>query len=110
MLAETHYAEGDQARALDYFRQISQKQDAASWLKARYLIGEILFTRQEYEEAAREYSRIAYAETRDDSVYERALYRAALSFRNIKKDKEFETFKTKLKEAFPQSKYLRELE
>ena len=28
----------------------------------------------------------------------------------IKKDKEFETFKTKLKEAFPQSKYLRELE
>lgn len=110
MLAETHYAEGDQARALDYFRQISQKQDAASWLKARYLIGEILFARQEYEEAAREYSRIAYAETRDDSVYERALYRAALSFRNIKKDKEFETFKSKLKEAFPQSKYLRELE
>ncbi len=110
MLAETYFAEGDHTRALDYFRQITQKQDAASWLKARFLIGEILFARQEYEEAAREYSRIAYAETRDDSVYERALYRAALSFRGIKKEKEFDTFKTKLKEAFPQSKYLRELE
>ena len=34
MLAETYYAEGDLPRALDYFRQITQKQDAASWLKA----------------------------------------------------------------------------
>jgi len=110
LLGETYYNEGNHAQALDYFRQISQKQDASSWLKARYLIGEILFAKQEYEEAAREFSRIAYAETRDDAVYELSLYRAAQSFRKIKKDREADTFREKLKEAFPQSKYLRELE
>ena len=69
-----------------------------------------MFAKQEYEEAAREFSRIAYAETRDDAVYELSLYRAAQSFRKIKKDREADTFREKLKEAFPQSKYLRELE
>lgn len=109
MIAESYRAEGDTARALDYYRQISQKQDESTYLKARFHIGEILFMRKEYEEAAREFSRIAYADTRDDAVYEKALYRAAQSFRQIKKDKEFETFRAKLKEAFPQSTYLKEL-
>ncbi|MBN8222647.1 MAG: tetratricopeptide repeat protein [Spirochaetes bacterium] len=109
LIAESYRLQGDSARALDYYRQISQKQDESTYLKARFHIGEILYARQEYEEAAREFSRIAYAETRDDAVYEKALYRAALAFKQIKKDKEFETFRAKLKEAFPQSAYLKEL-
>ena len=110
LIAESYRAEGDLARALDFYRQISQKQDESTYLKARFHVGEILYAREEFEEAAREFSRIAYAETRDDTVYEKALYRAALSFRKIQKDKEFETFRAKLKEAFPQSPYLKELQ
>jgi TolA-binding protein len=110
LIAESYRAEGDTTRALDYYRQISQKQDESTYLKARFHVGEILFAKKEYEEAAREFSRIAYADTRDDAVYEKALYRAAQSFRQIKKDKEFETFRAKLKEAFPQSAYLKELQ
>ncbi|MBS0616541.1 MAG: tetratricopeptide repeat protein [Spirochaetes bacterium] len=110
MLAETYFNDGDETRALDYFRQISQKHDSATWLKARFFIGEILFKRGEYEDAAREFSRIAFADTRDDSVYEKALYRAALCFIKTKKQREAETFRAKLKEAFPHSKYLPELQ
>lgn len=110
MLGETSLAQNDTARALDYFRQVSQKQDAASWLKARFHIGEILFAAKDYEEAAREFSRIAYAENRDDTIYEKALYRAALSFRAVGKQKEFETFRAKLREAFPASALGKELE
>lgn len=110
MLALTYQEEGDTARALDYFRQVSAEQDPPTWLKARFHIGEILFERGEYEGAAREFSRITYAQTRDEAIYEKSLYKAALAFRQIKKDKEFENFRAKLKEAFPQSVYLKELQ
>jgi len=110
MLGEVSLALSDQARALDYFRQISQKQDAAIWLKARLMVGEILYARKDFEEAAREFSRIAYAENRDATIYEKSLWRAALAFRAIGKQREFETFRTKLREAFPQSPYNKELE
>ncbi len=110
LLAESHQKEGDTARALDFYRQIMQKPDEALYLKARLNIGELLCLRQEYEPAAREFSRVAFSDSRDDVIYERALYRAALSFRGIKKNTEFESFRTKLREAFPQSQYLKELE
>jgi TolA-binding protein len=110
MLGEISLALGDTAKAIDYFRQISQKQDAAIWLKARLMVGEILYSRNEYEEAAREFSRIAYAENRDAAIYEKSLYRAALAFRAIGKQREFETLRAKLREAFPQSPYNKELE
>lgn len=110
MLALTYQEEGDTARALDYLRQISAEQDPPTWLKARFHVGEILFERGEYEGAAREFSRIAYADTRDDAIYEKSLYKAALAFRQIKKDKEFGNFRAKLKEAFPQSVFLKELQ
>ncbi len=110
MLGEVSLALSDQARAIDYFRQISQKQDAAIWLKARLMVGEILYARKEFEEAAREFSRIAYAENRDAVIYEKSLWRAALAFRAIGKQREFETFRAKLREAFPQSPYNKELE
>jgi TolA-binding protein len=110
MLAEAYKADGDLTRALDFFRQVSQRDDPALWLKSRNHIGEILYARKEYEEAAREFSRIAYSETRDEVVYENALYRAALAFRQIERTREFESFRAKLKEAFPNSKYLKELE
>ena len=70
----------------------------------------MLFLNREFEPAAREFSRVAFSDSRDDAVYERALYRAALSFRAIKKNTEFESFRTKLREAFPRSQYLKELE
>lgn len=110
LLAESHQKEGDTTRALDYYRQITQKPDEALYLKARLSIGEILYLKQEFEPAAREFSRVAFSDSRDDTVYERALYRAAQSFRAIKKNTEFESFRTKLSEAFPASRYLKELE
>jgi TolA-binding protein len=110
LLAESYQKDGDAARALDFYRQITQKPDDALYLKARLNIGELLFLRQEFEPAAREFSRVAFSDSRDDVVYERALYRAAQSFRAIKKNAEFESFRTKLREAFPQSQYLKELE
>ncbi len=110
LLAESHQAEGDTGRALDYYRQIAQKPDSALYLKARLNIGEILYLRKEFEPAAREFSRVAFSDSRDDLVYERALYRAAQSFREISKSTEFESFRARLREAFPQSRYLKELE
>lgn len=110
ILGEMALALSDQARAIDYFRQISQKQDAAVWLKARLMLGEILYSRGEFEEAAREFSRIGYAENRDAVIYEKSLWRAALAFKAIGKQREFETFRAKLREAFPQSAYNKELE
>ena len=110
LLGESHQKEGDLARALDYYRQITQKPDEALYLKARLNIGEMLFQNQEFEPAAREFSRVAFSDSRDEAVYERALYRAALAFRAIKKTPEFESFRAKLTEAFPRSQYLKELE
>lgn len=110
LLAESHLAEGDNARALDYFRQVTQKPDEALYLKARLNIGEILYLRKEFEPAAREFSRVAFSDSRDDTVYEKALYRAAQSFREINKLSEFESFRTRLRESFPKSPYLKELE
>jgi hypothetical protein len=69
----------------------------------------MLFQNQEFEPAAREFSRVAFSDSRDEAVYERALYRAALAFRAIK-TAEFESFRAKLTEAFPRSQYLKELE
>lgn len=110
MLGEISLALGDTTKAIDYFRQVSQKQDASIWLKARLMVGEILYSRKDFEEAAREFSRIAYAENRDVIIYEKSLWRAALAFRAIGKQREFETFRAKLREAFPQSPYNKELE
>ncbi|HRP69402.1 MAG TPA: tetratricopeptide repeat protein [Turneriella sp.] len=109
-IAETYRAENDTTHALDFYRQITQKQDEGLYLKARFYIGQILFDRKDYEAAAREFSRVAYADSRDDATYEKALYYAARAFREIQKEKEFETFREKLKEAFPQSTYIKELE
>ncbi|MFZ5627861.1 MAG: tetratricopeptide repeat protein [Spirochaetota bacterium] len=110
MLGEVSLVLNDTQKAMDYFRQISQKQDASIWLKARLMVGEILYARKEFEEAAREFSRIAYAENRDNAIFEKSLWRAALAFRAIGKQREFETFRAKLREAFPQSPYNKELE
>lgn len=110
LLGEIAMAVNDLAKALDYFRQINQKEDDALYLKARLMIGEILFARREFEEAAREFSRIAYADSRDAKIYEQALYRAVLSFRAIGRTREAETFRARLREAFPQSAYNKELE
>jgi len=109
LVARSYLAEEDNGRALDYFRQISAKDDAALWSKARFHIGEILFNRREFDEAAREFSRIAYAESRDASIYEKALYLAARSFFELKKKKEYDSFRAKLAEAFSQSEYLKAL-
>lgn len=108
-LGETYLKEGNTAQALDYFRQISSAQDDPSWLKARFYIGTIQMEQKNFEEAAREFARVAYAENKDATLYEKSLYQAALAFKALKKTKEYETFREKLKAAFPQSLFIKEL-
>ncbi|MCS6972289.1 MAG: tetratricopeptide repeat protein, partial [Leptospiraceae bacterium] len=108
LLGEIALAQKKTALAIDYFRQVSQKTDQALWLKARLRIGEILYTQKDFEEAAREFSRISYAETREDAVYEKSLYYAMLCFKALGKSREAEVFHNRLKEAFPHSPFLKE--
>lgn len=109
-LALGYYENEKFNEASEFFRQVVQKTEEeyfASW--SYYFLGEIQFVKQEYLTAAREYTKIIYLYSGNHELYEKALYKAALCFKKAGKTDEYTTYKEKLKESFPESKYLYEI-
>lgn len=94
-------------QALDYFRQITSIENPLSG-KAIYYVGEIYLEKGEYEKAAKEFARLSYLFSEDSELYEKALYKAAFSFASAGKRQESLSYQNKLREAFPNSIYLKE--
>ncbi len=108
-MALAFYRDKMLGQAFDFFRQASAKSDHPLAGKAIYYTGEIYFERGEFDKAGREFARVSYLYSADAELYELSLYKAALSFKKAGQTKESDSYQKKLREAFPQSKYLGEL-
>lgn len=107
--ALAYYLSGDTGRAFDYFRQVSgaSQEFYSGW--SYYYLGEIQMARKNYLKAARDYTKIVYLFSGNRDLFEKALYKSALAFLKAGKEKEYQIYREKLAENFPDSPYLREL-
>ncbi|MCB1200371.1 MAG: tetratricopeptide repeat protein [Leptospiraceae bacterium] len=108
-LGESYYFDKMYSQAFDYFRQVSRKEDSVLAGQAMFYLGEIHLERKEYDKAAKEFTRVVYLYSGDRVLYEKALYKTSLSFQKTGAVREFESYRKKLAEAYPASKYLIEL-
>ena len=92
--------------AYDYFKIVSQKSKGDYGPKAVFQIGEIHFIEKNLKRAIRNYVEIIYSHSDKKELYEKSLYKAALSFKRLSKEKEYNSYYKKLSEAFPKSKYI----
>ncbi|MDH4198764.1 MAG: tetratricopeptide repeat protein [Spirochaetia bacterium] len=109
-LALGYYETQKYGEASEFFKQVVQKTDEeyyAAW--AFYYLGEIQFAKQDYLMAAREYTKIIYLYSGNHDLFEKALFKAATCFKQAGKNNEYKTYKDKLKESFPESKFLENL-
>ncbi|MES0488402.1 MAG: tetratricopeptide repeat protein [Leptospirales bacterium] len=104
-----HYYQKKYDVAFDYFRQVSQGRDEflAAW--SFYYLGEIHLLRKAYLKAARDYTKIVYLYSGISDLFERALYKSSLSFKKAGKVREYELYRERLRESFPESKYIKRL-
>lgn len=108
-LGESYYFDNMPEKAFDFFRQVSRKENGALAGKAMFYLGEIHFAKKEYKSAAREFTRVVYLYSQDKKLYEESLYKAAISFQKAGAEREFQSYRKKLADAFPNSPFLKEL-
>ncbi|MDH5717292.1 MAG: tetratricopeptide repeat protein [Spirochaetia bacterium] len=100
------YFEGDLVRSYDLFKSVSQKEDDPLAADALFYTGEINLKKENYEEAARSFTKVVYLYSARNDLYEKAMYNSALVFLLQKKEKEFRSYLQKLQDAFPKSSYV----
>jgi tetratricopeptide (TPR) repeat protein len=105
-----YYQSGNYNMALDYFRQVVQGSDEFFNAWSFYYLGEIQMIKEEYVKAARDYTKIVYLYSGNKEIFEKALYKSSLAFFLSAKNKEYQIYLEKLKENFPESAYILELE
>lgn len=106
---EAWYKKDNPAMAYDFFKQVSQKSEDALAPRAMKYMGDIHYQKKEYDEAARSYTKLVYLYSQDPQLFEEALYKSALTFKQLERKTEYETYYNKLIEAFPESGYIKEL-
>jgi len=109
-LALAYYREQKVIEASDYFRQVVQGEQEfyAAW--SYYYLGEILFEKGDYLLAAREFTKIVFLYSGMADLYEKGVYKAALSFARAENYNEFINYRERLRESFPESVMLKELD
>jgi|GEM_PF-3272175 len=109
-LALGYYENQKFAEASEFFKQVVQKTEEeyyGAW--SYFYLGEIQLAKLEYLTAAREYTKIVYLYSGNHDLFEKALFKAALCFQKAGKMDEYKTYKDKLRESFPESKFLTDL-
>ncbi len=104
------YHRGKLNRAYDYFKQVLQKSKDVLAPRSLYYMGEINLKKKKYSRAIRDYTKIVYLYTAHSELYEKALYKTAYCFKRDRKNKEYNSYLEKLRDAFPKSRYIAKLQ
>lgn len=105
----SYYKDERLSLAYDFMKTVAQKSEGVMAPQALFYLGEIHLKQKEYKQAAREFTKVVYLYSGDRDLFEKALYKTALSYREVGREKEFNSYVKKLKEAFPESEYIKKL-